>query len=194
MATVAARKTIWIMVRGRRASPMAVTVPSRAAWMFAGNMAIRSRARPVAAHGAVRRHRSPAAPTSSRMPVTVTSSSGSGRPGGTMLTISARMPTKWAAPVPARAGVRLSERGAGQPAPVRPDVRAGGGGGQPGPRSPRGGRRHLPAFGRSGDEMPVGRNIPGRLRSGAHRVAPVGRRPRHGESRIQRTVSTSGHA
>jgi hypothetical protein len=39
------------------------------------------------------------APASSSTPVTVTSSAGAGRPGGTMLMSSARIPTKWDTPV-----------------------------------------------------------------------------------------------
>ena len=63
--------------------PLNVT-PRRAALTFAGNIARRSRISPHAAHCRVGTSKSPIAPPISRSPVSVTSRSGRGNPGGTM--------------------------------------------------------------------------------------------------------------
>jgi hypothetical protein len=81
---------------GRRRRSWSRSAPCRRS---AGNMATSRALRPPAAHGAVRDHTRPTAPVNSSTPVTVTSSSGAGRNGGTMPTSSARLPTKCATPV-----------------------------------------------------------------------------------------------
>ena len=60
------------------------SIPRRAALTLAGSIAAISRMRPYAAQNRVPSNSRPAAPASSRMPVTKTRRSGRGRPGGTI--------------------------------------------------------------------------------------------------------------